>query len=176
MKRSYMAFLALTALAFLIAGARPALAVSVGEVIGASNANEVQNLVSPGTFYSVKHDMRMNIVATSRIDWPPPYKDATEKYSGQVRMGGDHRSLIGYVAGQPFPLIDPNDTDVAAKIMWNNAFRPGATDDYDLRFFDCTSQYENKNGSGGSIIYGQVGHYSGYNLVGRTEVDPMPVD
>ena len=59
-----------------------------------------------------------------RVDWPPPYKDATEKYSSQVQLSKDHRSLIGYVAGQPFPLIDANDPDVATKIVWNNVFRP----------------------------------------------------
>ena len=54
----------------------------------------------------------MKIIPGDRIDWPPPYKDATEKYSSQVRLSHDNRALVGYVAGQPFPLIDPNDPHV----------------------------------------------------------------
>jgi hypothetical protein len=50
--------------------------------------------------------------------------------------------VVGYVAGQPFPLIDANDPDVANKIVWNNVFRPITTDDYDLRYYDCDSSFE----------------------------------
>ena len=49
--------------------------------------------------------------------------------------------VIGYVAGQPFPLIDANDPDAATKIVWNNVFRPITSDDYDLRYFDCDTVY-----------------------------------
>src|SRR5882672_7709083 len=116
--------------------------VKPGDFITPENASKVKNLVAPGVYYKVERGMTMKIVPTERIDWPPPYKDATEKYSSQVRLTADHRSLIGYVAGQPFPLIDANDRDVAVKIIWNNVFRPIQSDDYDLRFFDCDSAYE----------------------------------
>ena len=52
--------------------------VNSGEVIGAQNATQVRQLVSPGVYYAVTHGMRMNIVAPDRIEWPPPYKDATD--------------------------------------------------------------------------------------------------
>src|ERR1700680_1019877 len=119
--------------------------VKPGDTITAKNAEQVRALVSPATFIAVSRGMQMNIVAPSRVMWPPPYQDATEKYSGQVRLAPDHRDLIRFVAGQPFPLLDPNDPDVATKIMWNNAFRPFFTDDYDLRFFDCQEQYSGLN-------------------------------
>ena len=118
----------------------------------------------------------MKIVPTERIDWPPPYKEATEKYASQVRLTTDRRSLVGYVAGQPFPLLDPNDPEVATKIMWNYFFRPVSTDDYDLRFFDCESVYSGLNKPYKVLCYYSVGHYAGYMEVGRTEVQPMPVD
>ena len=70
-------------------------------MISAENAAKVKDLVSPGVNYKVEHGMTMKIIPTPRIDWPPPYKDATEKYSAQVRLSNDHRSIIGYVAGQP---------------------------------------------------------------------------
>jgi hypothetical protein len=55
----------------------------------------------------------LKIAPTDRIDWPPPYRETTEKYSAQVKLSPDHRnrSLIGYVAGEPFPLLDPNDPE-----------------------------------------------------------------
>ena len=82
-----------------------------------------QDLVSPGNFYLVRQGMRMKIVPTERLEWPPPYKAATEKYSAQVGLN-DQGELQNYVAGQPFPLLDPNDPHVATKVMWNFSFRP----------------------------------------------------
>ncbi|MGC2303574.1 DUF1329 domain-containing protein, partial [Candidatus Binatus sp.] len=127
--------LAVVAVLTVIAIAAAARAdVKPGDVITAANASKARDLVSPGVYYKVENGMSMKIVPTGQIDWPPPYKDATEKYSAQVRLSHDNRSLVGYVAGQPFPLIDTNDPQVATKIMWNNVFRPLLTDDYDLRF------------------------------------------
>ena len=165
-----------TMLAALIVANVASAAVRPGDVITPENSDKVKPLVSPGVYYMVQHGMHMNIVSTGRVDWPPPYKDATEKYSSQVRLSMDHRTLEGYVAGQPFPLIDANDPYAATKVIWNNVFRPIQSDDYDLRFFDCTSQYINP-GRGQQVIENlEVGHYAGYNLVGRTEVEPLPVD
>jgi hypothetical protein len=150
--------------------------VKPGDVIAPSNAAEVKDLVSPGVYYAVTHGMRMEIIAPERVDWPPPYRDATEKYSQQVRLTNDHRSMVGYIAGQAFPLIDPNDPYVATKIMWNNVFRPISTDDYDLRFYDCQSEYVRPGQDQKIIDDIEIGHYAGYNLFGRTEVEPLPVD
>ncbi len=150
--------------------------VKPGDFITPDNENKVQDLVSPGVFFKVQKGMTMKIVPTERVDWPPPYKDATEKYSSQVRLSQDRKSVMGYVAGQPFPLIDSNDPDVATKIMWNNVFRPITSDDYDLRFYDCDSAFPRKGPQQSQVEYFQVGHYAGYDLVGRTEVEPIPTD
>src|SRR5579862_7422407 len=119
--------------------------VKPGDVINTQTADKVRDLVSPGVYWRVQHGMTFKIVPTERIDWPPPYKEATEKYSSQVRLSDDHRSLIGFVAGQPFPLLDPNDPQIANKIMWNYYFRPISTDDYDLRYFNGESVYAGLN-------------------------------
>jgi hypothetical protein len=150
--------------------------VKVGDRIGAANAAQVKDLVSPGTYIAVTKGMQMDIVAPGRIDLPPPYFDATEKYSAQVRLAPDHRSLMGYVAGAPFPLVDPNDADVATKIMWNTQFRPITTDDYDLRFFECHVDTFNPGGPASDMLFSQIGHLAGYSNLGRTEVEPMPAD
>ena len=147
--------------------------VQPGDFITPDNASKVQDLVSPGQYLRVMHGMTIKVVPTERIDWPPPYKDATEKYSSQVRLTPDHRSLIGYVAGEPFPIVDANDPDAGTKVMWNVAFRPISSDEYDLRWFDCDSVYWGKNAPFREITDIEVGHYAGYNEVGRTEVDPI---
>jgi len=139
--------------------------VKPGDFITPENATKVKDLVGPGVYYKVERGMSMKIVPTERVDWPPPYKDATEKYSAQVRLSQDKRSIVGFVAGQPFPLIDANDPDVAVKIIWNNVFRPITSDDYDLRFYDCDSEYQKKGPQTGQVEYFQIGHYAGYDLV-----------
>ena len=168
---------AMVAIALAIALAVPAgAAVKPGDVITAQTAYKVKDLVSPGVYYKVTRGMSMDIVPTSTIQWPPPFRDATEKYADQVRLSPDGRSLVNYVAGQPFPFLDPNDPSVATKIMWNAAFRPITSDDYDLRYYDCDDVYEGLNKPYNVIDYFQIGHYAGYDEVGRTEVDPIPID
>jgi len=58
--------------------------VKPGDFITPANADKVKDLVSPGEYWRVANGMSMKIVPTGLIDWPPPYKEATEKYSGQV--------------------------------------------------------------------------------------------
>ncbi len=168
----------LIALAVLLGVANPGRAAEVkpGETITQANAAEVQTLVSPGTYQAVTKGMQMHIVAPGRIEWPPPYQIATEKYSPQVRLGPDRRTIIGYVAGQPFPLLDPNDPDVATKIMWNSNFKPIATDDFDLRYFECQVVRFAPGAPQNVINFTEAGHVAGYYDIGRTEVEPLPAD
>jgi Protein of unknown function (DUF1329) len=158
------------------AAVRTAATIRPGDFVNPQNAYKVKSLVSPGVYYKVVNGMTMRIVPTSTVEWPPPYRDATEKYSEQVRLSPDGRSLVNYVAGQPFPFLDPNDPKVATKIIWNNVFRPITTDDYDLRYFECENLRTGLNHSYNVLDEIDVGHYAGYNEVGRTEVDPMPID
>jgi hypothetical protein len=160
----------------LLLGGPAAAEVKPGDFINSQNADKVKDLVAPGVFWRVQHGMTFKVVPTERIDWPPPYKEATEKYSSQVRLSDDRRSLVGFVAGQPFPLLDPNDPNIAQKIIWNYYFRPISTDDYDLRFFDAESVYAGLGKPYKSLWYYQTGHYAGYSEAGRTEVDPLPFD
>ena len=159
-----------------ISNAPASAQVKPGDFITPDNASKVQNLLPPGTYERVLHGMTIKVEPTERIDWPQPYTEATEKYSGQVRLTPDHRTLNGYVAGQPFPIIDPNDPQAAEKVMWNEVFRPISTDDYDLRWFDCDSVYWGYKKPFFEITDIEIGHYAGYNEVGRTEVEPIPTD
>jgi hypothetical protein len=150
--------------------------ITPGTKITPANVELVKDLVSPGVYWRAKNGMVMNIIPTGRIDWPPPYREATEKYSAQVRLAKNHLSLEGYVAGQPFPLIDANDPDTGVKLIWNVMFRPMWTDDFDSRYFGCVEVYEKLGNPYKEIDYQMIGHYGAYNTVGRTEVDPLPTD
>ena len=111
--------------------------VQPGDVITKANVDKVKDLISPGVEWCVKHGMTMKIVPYKKVEWDKAYREATEKYGGQVKLAPDGRSLIGHVAGMPFPNIDPNDPQIALKIMWNFDYKPYATDDVDLRNFDA---------------------------------------
>jgi len=162
-------------LAFLLSPtAAQAASVRPGDVVTPVNASVVQDLVSPGNLLLVKQGMRMDIVPSERLEWPPPYKSATEKYSTQVRLN-DHGELRNYVAGLPFPLLDPNDPQVATKVMWNFSFRPQYTDDVDARNVEVVSSRPGSP-AGGPVEHFTIGHFAFYNSMGRTEVTPIPTD
>ena len=173
--RSWLAAAAWCALV-LVSSMEARAQVKPGDKITPQNATAVKDLISPGTYFAVTKGMEMNIVTPKRVDWPAPYRFATEQYSSQVRLSPDHRTVMGYVAGQPFPLLDTNDPDIANKIMWNTQFRPIATDDIDLRFFECHVGMFNTGGSAKLENFSEIGHLGAYYEVGRTEVEPMPTD
>ncbi len=144
---------------FLLVSAPPLFIASISlaqvqpeDLITAERADKVKDLVSPGVYQRVKNGLTMKIAPTQAIDWPPPYKAATEANAANVHIAPDHRSLTGYVAGLPFPNVDANDPDAAIKIIWNSQFRPELTDDYDLRFVDCDFGYTKTGGRQGDSL------------------------
>ena len=147
--------------------------VKPGDVIGKDNADKIKDLVSPGNLSLVRQGMQIDVVPTDKLDWRPPYKSATEKYSPQVQLAPDG-TLKNYVAGQPFPLLDPNDPQLATKIMWDFSFRPMYSDDADLRYPEIASYAPNATGDPAGFF--TVGHFAFYNNIGRIEVPPVPTD
>jgi hypothetical protein len=117
----------------------------------------------------------MKIVPTERLEWPPPYKSATEKYSPQVRLS-EKGELQNYVAGLPFPLLDPNDPQAATRAMWNFSYRPMATDDLDIRDVETVSHRDRDEIPGQPVLRAVTGHVAFYSNLGRTEIQPFPTD
>jgi len=148
--------------------------IAPGDVISKKNADKVKDLVGPGIMWCIEHGMTMNIVAPKKVEWPSAYRQATEQNSGQVRLSADHTKLENYVAGMPFPNIDPNDPDAAMKIMWNYQYKPLITDDVLMRDFQVPS---------GPLTYTApmvpdreftVGDMRRLYYTGRLFVDPKP--
>jgi hypothetical protein len=152
---------------------RPGDTIRPGETIAATNASAAEAYLSPGEYALVTRGTPMRIGPSGQLDWPPPYQVATEKYSSQVGLAPDG-SLRGYVAGLPFPLIDPNDPAIATKIIWNYTYRPMYTDDVDIRYPEIAT-YSPRNDLV-PIDYLVAGHMVIYNNVGRIEVPPIPTD
>lgn len=135
--------------AAVVALAGPALAaeqvVPVGTVIDKTNIEKYREYFSPGMHWIIEHDVSVKVGPYKKIEHPPPFRAATEKYSSQVKLSDDGLYLVNHVAGMPFAEIDPNDPNVAVKHMFNfNAAI--AVDDLDLRNFDCDTGTVGSNG------------------------------
>src|SRR5216684_6424694 len=165
---------ALIALMSLASPGSPRAGVSPGDTITKDQADKVADLMSPGNLILVKQGMTMKIVPTARLEWPPPYKSATEKYSPQVQVGADG-SLKNYVAGLPFPLVDANDPNAALKVMWNFSYRPLYTDDAISKNTEIAS-YRPGSTPGSPVEHFTIGNVGFYNNTGRTEVNPIPTN
>ena len=165
---------ALVALAGLSVAGSPNAGVNPGDTITKDQADKVADLVSPGNLILVKQGMTMKIVPTERLEWPPPYKAATEKYSPQVQLAPDG-SPKNYSAGLPFPLVDANDPQAALKVMWNFSYRPLYTDDAVSKNVEIAS-YRPGSAPADPVEHFTIGNVGFYNNTGRTEVNPIPTN
>jgi hypothetical protein len=170
--KTKVAVAALLALTVLSLANSPRAGVSPGDTVTKDQADKVADLVSPGNLILVKQGMTMKIVPTDRLEWPPPYKSATEKYSPQVSLAPDG-TLKGYAAGLPFPLVDPNDPQAAMKVMWNFSYRPLYTDDAISKNVEIAS-FKPGSTPADPVEHFTIGNVGFYNNIGRTEVNPIP--
>jgi len=161
--------------AALLAAASAARAdVQPGDTIGKANIDKVKDLVPPGVEWCLQHGMTMTIKAPRDITLPKRYVEATEKYSSQVKLAPNGLKLENYVAGMPFPTIDPNDPQAAVKIMWNYEYRPFFIDDFregDFGSYTGPLTYDKPMTIERALWIGDVRRLY-YN--GRLYVDPKP--
>jgi len=148
--------------------------VPVGTIVSKANINEYRQYVSPGIEWIIDHDATLRVGAYKHIEHPPPFREATEKYSAQVKLAEDGTHLIDHIAGMPFPVVDPNDPWAATKHMFNfNAAI--AVDDLDLRNFDCDT---GSIGSGGDPLRVErhffIEHLRRLYFRERLIIDPKP--
>jgi hypothetical protein len=104
------------------AGSLPGLSslgLKPGDVVSQANAGTYDPLLPPGLKATVGLGWRLRVIEPKSIAMPRAYREATEKYAGQVKLRSDGLMIENYVAGLPFPKIDTNDPQAALKIMWN---------------------------------------------------------
>jgi hypothetical protein len=158
-----------------LAGSVPARAdVSPGDKIDDKNMDKVKGLVSPGMEWCIKRGWPITIGETKRIEWPKAYKEATEKYAAQVKLTPDGLDVKNYVAGLPFPNLDPKDPQLALKIMWNYSYQFLTTDDVDLRNFDADTGSIADHGAMSVERHFLLDHFRRLFWTGRLYVDPKP--
>ena len=83
--------------------------VNPGDTVTKDNMAEAGDLLIPGIQWFVENGMPIQVGEYKKVNLPKLYAEATEKYSGQVQLSADGREMFNYVAGVPFPNIDPND-------------------------------------------------------------------
>ena len=148
--------------------------VQPGDVITTKNVDQAKDLLSPAMEWCVRRGWPLRIVAPKPVHWPKAFREATEKYGSQVRLAEDGLSLKNYVAGLPFPQIDPNDPRVALKIMWNYEYKFLTTDDVDLRNFDADTGSISMTSAMNVERHFLLDHFRRMFYVGRLYVDPKP--
>jgi hypothetical protein len=148
--------------------------VQPGDVITRANAEKVKDLVSPAMYWCVEHGFPLTIVAPRAIQLRRAFTEATEKYSGQVKLSADGLRLEGFVAGRPFPHIDKSDPQAAMKIMQNFSFAI-AFDDLDLRNFDADTGPISTERPLQVERHFLIDHFRRLYYVGRLYVDPKPM-
>lgn len=148
--------------------------VQPGDVITSANVEKAKDLLSPGMEWCVRYGWKMRVVAPRPVGWPQAYKEATEKYAGQVKLSADGLSLENYVAGLPFPSVDPNDPQVAYKIMWNYEYKFLTTDDVDLRNFDADTGSISTSSPLSVERHFLLDHFRRLFYTGRLYVEPAP--
>jgi hypothetical protein len=148
--------------------------LSAGDVVDASNMSEHKSLLTPGLEWTIGYGLRIEMIEPRHAVLPRRYREATEKFAAQVRLGKHGHSLEHYVAGQPFPNIDANDPDVAMKIMWNYYQNGVLTDDLDARLFDADTGSIARNGPMTVERHYIIDHLRRLSYVGRLWIDPKP--
>jgi Protein of unknown function (DUF1329) len=108
------------------AWADDAEAIPVGTKITIQNWRQYKQFMSDGMValfegkyaFKMPNDVEIDVGAPIHVVRPSTYREATEKYSGQVRvvhLPNGHNDVANYVAGEPFP--DPRGPDKGYEIL-----------------------------------------------------------
>ena len=93
-----------------------------GDTIGPHNWEKVKGIVGDNFLRRIRQGYSFKIKESRRFTPPTEYLEATDKYSSGVRLGRNGE-LLNYIAGRPFPNLDPNDPQVGLKLGWNFYWR-----------------------------------------------------
>ena len=150
------------------------LGLHPGDAITADNMDKYTQLLSPGMEWAVRYGWRIRVAEPRHVEMPRAYREATEKYLGQPKLAPDGLRVANWTAGQPFPKIDPNDPQIALKIMWNYSYGFAATDDLDAQNFDADTGTIGKNRGMTVERHYMIDDLRRLYFTGRLVVDPKP--
>jgi Protein of unknown function (DUF1329) len=162
------------AVSLCLVGALVEADVRPGEKITGETVGKVKDMISPGLEWCIAHGWPITIGETKRVEFPRAYREVTEKYAAQVELSADALHVLNYVAGLPFPNLDPKDPQLAYKIMWNYSYNFLTTDDVDLRNFDADTGSIAAHGAMTVERHFLLDHFRRLFWNGRLYVDPKP--
>jgi len=172
---SVLRLIAFATVLLVPSGGHAAADPAPGTKIDATNVAEYEHLLSPGLAWCVRWGFPITVAEAKPVTWPRPYRDATEKYSPQVRLSADGLTVENYVAGQPFPNIAEDDPQRAIKIMWNYEYGfTNGIDDTDLRNFDADTGSIAQHGPMSVERHFLLDHLRRLFWTGRLYVEPKP--
>lgn len=97
-----------------------------GSVVGQESIAELRPFLPPGFFAEFDFpEVAIEIEDTYHFAPPAPYRDATEQYAGQTRLGSDH-GLENYTAGLPFSseqIAAASVEEAGFMVAWNHIHR-----------------------------------------------------
>jgi len=175
--KTFVLAAALAATSLFVLSAAHAEEPKPGTVINKGNVDKYKEVMSPGVKAAVDNGSELTIVPYQKIPIPKAYVEATEKYSAQCQLD-DKNDLKNWVAGRPFPKVDPNDPKAAVKIMWNFGRTSYFNDDLGVHLPDAdTGAYSNNDGK---ATYQIERHFivdwsRNLRFYGRLHHDPRPV-
>jgi len=141
-----------------------------GEVITKDTMAKAESLLTPTARWMLQQGMKMPIIPYRKVELPKLYKEASEKYSGQVKLSADGKDLFNYVAGLPFLTIDPNDPLAGYRIMWNQEQKPAYIDNYTNE-----GEFQLINAKGESERFYGLNNAGRMMWTGRLYYEPKPV-
>jgi hypothetical protein len=142
--------------------------VNPGDTITKDTIAQAEAFLTPSTRWMVEQGMPMSIIATKKVEWPKAYREATEKYSAQVRIAEDGRDISNYIAGCPFPNIDPNDPLAGFKVMWNHEQSSAVIDNAGTTFISEVVNSQGKSDRTYEMMWRRL------MWTGRLYTDPTP--
>jgi hypothetical protein len=96
--------------------------ITPGMKIDATNAQVAESVLPPEILTPLAAgDFAITVQETTNLPVRQEYVEATLKHYGQVSAGEGEPQH--YVAGRPFPLIDPQDPEAGVKVAWNMRYR-----------------------------------------------------
>jgi len=143
-----------------------------GTIVSAGNMDRWKHLLGPSIQWAVAHGATLAVIDPQPAPYEPTRQRATERYSAQVKLAPDKRSMENYVAGIPFPTVTTDDPDVAIKVVFNFEART-AVDDLDLRKSSCDTCQLTDDGVRVEKHY-LSDHLRRLFYVGRLHQPPMP--
>jgi len=144
-----------------------------GDILTIDNIGEkAKGLFPPSHLEWLKgygKDLRIEVVETKHFTYSKGYREATEKYLGQVKLTPDGE-LLNWVAGQPFPEIDPGEPRAGVKVAWNFEKAYVGDDHYTAGWVIPIIDKQGNTRVIGASKYG----WSVYKVSGRTDIPPIP--